>query len=109
MGGGSSLVCCRLQHGAGCSPQHPKDALSKATPLSPTPHRWAPPRQDKKPSQAKPPEPRLDPSHPIPAAGANCMPRPLADTRGLVCSWLTGCDSGVCDASTFFFYFTGAQ
>ncbi|CAN0431163.1 unnamed protein product [Rangifer tarandus platyrhynchus] len=67
--GGSSLVCCRVQHGAGCSPQHPKDALSKATPLFPTPHRWVPTCQDKKPSQAKPPEPRLNPSPPHSRSG----------------------------------------
>lgn len=52
--GGSSLVSCRVQHGAGCSPQHPKDALSKATPLSPTPHSWVPPLpgQEALPSEA---------------------------------------------------------
>lgn len=62
--GVSSLERCRGPTWSQVFPTHPKDALSKATLLFPTPHRWLPPEQEA--PQAKPPEPRLAPQPPTP-------------------------------------------
>lgn len=95
--GPCSLERRRIQHRAGCAQQHPKDALSKATPaVPPLPHRWVPAGQEVPPSKAPRAQARPAPT-PFPQWEQTACP----ETQRTHAVWfaatgIRGCDSGVC-------------